>query len=43
MENHLVHAYSQLPIQFERGDGVYLYTSNGDKYKKKPEGWNNNC
>lgn len=32
MENHLVHAYSQLPIQFERGDGVYLYTSNGDKY-----------
>lgn len=32
MENHLVHAYSQLPIQFERGEGLYLYDTKGDKY-----------
>jgi acetylornithine/N-succinyldiaminopimelate aminotransferase len=32
MENHLVHAYSQLPVQFERGEGMYLYDTNGKKY-----------
>lgn len=32
MENHLVHAYNQLPIQFERGEGAYLYDTNGRKY-----------
>ncbi len=32
MENHLVHAYTQLPIQFERGEGVYLYDTSGKKY-----------
>lgn len=32
MENHLVHAYSQLPIQFERGEGPYLFDTNGKKY-----------
>lgn len=32
MENHLVHAYTQLPVQFERGDGVYLYDTAGKKY-----------
>jgi acetylornithine aminotransferase len=32
MENHLVHAYSQLPIQFERGEGVYLYDTEGKQY-----------
>lgn len=32
MENHLVHAYSQLPVQFERGEGVYLYDTTGKKY-----------
>jgi len=32
MKNHLVHAYNQLPVQFDRGEGVYLYDSNGKKY-----------
>lgn len=32
MENHLVHAYNQLPVQFERGEGSYLYDTNGKKY-----------
>jgi acetylornithine aminotransferase len=32
MENHLVHAYSQLPVQFERGEGVYLYDTTGKQY-----------
>lgn len=32
MENHLLHAYSQLPVQFERGEGSYLYDTTGKKY-----------
>lgn len=32
MVDHLVHTYSQLPIQFERGEGVYLYDTTGKKY-----------
>lgn len=32
MENHLVHTYSQLPVQFERGEGAYLYDTNGRRY-----------
>lgn len=32
MENHLVHAYSPLPVQFERGEGAYLYDTKGNKY-----------
>lgn len=32
MENHLVHTYNQLPVQFARGEGAYLYDTNGKKY-----------
>lgn len=32
MENHLLHAYNQLPVQFTRGEGAYLYDTNGKKY-----------
>ncbi len=32
MENHLVHSYNQLPVQFEYGEGSYLYDTNGKKY-----------
>lgn len=32
MENHLAHTYNQLPIQFERGEGAYLYDTAGKKY-----------
>ncbi|HSX19513.1 MAG TPA: aspartate aminotransferase family protein [Gammaproteobacteria bacterium] len=32
MENHLVHAYNQLPIQLERGEGCYVYDTKGNKY-----------
>lgn len=32
MENHLLHTYNQLPIQFERGEGSYLYDTTGKKY-----------
>src|SRR5581483_1167023 len=32
MENHLAHTYNQLPVQFERGEGAYLYDTAGKKY-----------
>ncbi len=32
MENHLLHTYSQLPIQFERGEGAWLIDTTGKRY-----------
>lgn len=32
MENHLAHTYNPLPVQFERGEGAYLYDTAGKKY-----------
>ncbi len=30
--NHLLHVYSQLPVQFEHGEGPWLYDNQGNKY-----------
>lgn len=32
MENHTLHVYNQLPIQFERGEGAWLFDRDGNKY-----------
>jgi acetylornithine aminotransferase len=32
MTNHILSVYSPLPIQFDHGDGVWLYDTNGNKY-----------
>jgi acetylornithine/N-succinyldiaminopimelate aminotransferase len=32
MANHLVNAYSQLPVHFERGEGAWLFDAEGKKY-----------
>ena len=31
-EDNLVHTYNRFPITFERGEGVYLYDTDGKKY-----------
>lgn len=31
-ENSLIHTYSRYPIVFDRGEGVYLYDTDGKKY-----------
>lgn len=32
MEDHLLKTYNHLPVQFERGEGAYLYDLQGKKY-----------
>lgn len=32
MEGHVLNTYNQLPIQWERGEGCYLYDKSGKKY-----------
>ena len=32
MTSHLVTAYQSLPISFQRGDGIYLWDQNGERY-----------
>jgi acetylornithine aminotransferase len=32
MSDHLVHAYQSLPVNFTRGDGCYLWDSDGKQY-----------
>ncbi len=32
MSEHIMPTYRRLPLQFERGEGSYLYTSSGDAY-----------
>mgnify|MGYP001826378909 FL=1 len=32
MTEHLMNTYSPLPVCFERGDGIYLYDTNGARY-----------
>jgi len=31
-EEHLLHTYNRFPVVFDRGEGVYLYDTNGKKY-----------
>ena len=31
-EENLIHVYNRFPIALERGEGVYLYDTNGKKY-----------
>ncbi|MDY6352159.1 MAG: acetylornithine/succinylornithine family transaminase [Lachnospiraceae bacterium] len=31
-EQHLIHVYNRFPVVFERGEGVYLYDTNGKEY-----------
>ena len=31
-ENALVHTYNRFPVIFEKGEGVYLYDTEGKKY-----------
>ncbi len=31
-EDNLVHTYNRFPVTFERGEGVYLYDTDGKKY-----------
>ncbi|MBQ8305110.1 MAG: aspartate aminotransferase family protein [Blautia sp.] len=31
-EEHILHTYNRFPVVFERGEGVYLYDSEGKKY-----------
>ncbi len=31
-EEHLIHVYNRFPVVFERGEGVYLYDTNGKEY-----------
>jgi acetylornithine/succinyldiaminopimelate/putrescine aminotransferase len=32
MSDHLVHAYQSMPVSFTRGDGCYLWDSDGKQY-----------
>lgn len=32
VENDLVHTYNRFPVTLERGDGVYIYDTDGKKY-----------
>lgn len=32
MSEHLMQTYARLPVMFSRGEGVWLYDENGDKY-----------
>jgi len=32
MSEHLMHTYARQPVAFTRGEGVWLYDENGDKY-----------
>ncbi|MCG8571441.1 MAG: aspartate aminotransferase family protein [Spirochaetes bacterium] len=31
-ENHILHTYNRFPLTFEKGEGVWLYTDQGEKY-----------
>ena len=31
-EDHILHTYNRFPVVFERGEGVYLYDTDGKKY-----------
>ena len=31
-ESHLIHVYNRFPVVFEKGEGVYLYDTDGKKY-----------
>ena len=31
-DKHLIHVYNRFPVIFEKGEGVYLYDTDGKKY-----------
>ena len=31
-EKYLLHTYNRFPVVFEKGEGVYLYDTDGNKY-----------
>ena len=31
-EEYLLHTYNRFPVVFEKGEGVYLYDTDGKKY-----------
>ena len=32
LSDHLMHTYARLPVAFERGEGAWLYDSEGNRY-----------